>query len=180
MCHLGRTENLQVPRAYPPFDKALKSQVTGWENAKKREKNKAIEGYVLGKQVFSSILSNEEEQSIPLEEDFKVKASSSKTSKINLQWSQAMEELKRYFENQIREVEKKLGREMRVMQENHEKQVNSLLKEIQKSAEDNNVFKNRLTQMAKEVQKANEEKNALKTELAKWKRKFKSSLKKIF
>ena len=39
----------------------------------------------------------------------------------NMQWSQAMEELKKDFENQVREVEEKLGREMRAMQENHEK-----------------------------------------------------------
>ena len=35
-------------------------------------------------------------------------------------WSQAMEELKNDFENQIREVEQKLGREMREIQDNHE------------------------------------------------------------
>ena len=33
-----------------------------------------------------------------------------------MQWSQAMEELKKDFENQVREVEEKLGRGMRVMQ----------------------------------------------------------------
>ena len=49
-----------------------------------------------------------------------------------MQWSQAMEELKKDFENQVREVEEKLGREMRAMQENHEKQGNGLLKETQK------------------------------------------------
>ena len=64
LCHLGGTENLQVPRIYPPIDKGLKSQVTAWENAQKGEKNKTIEGYFLGEQVFSSILSDEEEQSI--------------------------------------------------------------------------------------------------------------------
>ena len=32
-----------------------------------------------------------------------------------------------------------------------------------KNAEENNIFKNRLTQMAKKAQKANEEKNALKS-----------------
>ena len=36
------------------------------------------------------------------------------------------------FENQVREVEEKLGREMREMQEKYEKQVNTLLKETQK------------------------------------------------
>ena len=46
-----------------------------------------------------------------------------------MNWSQAMEELKKDFENQVREVEQKLGREMRVMQENCEKQVSCLLKE---------------------------------------------------
>ena len=45
------------------------------------EKNKMIEGYFLGEQVFSSILSDEEEESIPSEEDIKVKASISKASK---------------------------------------------------------------------------------------------------
>ena len=39
-----------------------------------------------------------------------------------------MEKLKKDSENQVREVEEKLGREMGAMQENHEKQVNSLLK----------------------------------------------------
>ena len=43
-----------------------------------------------------------------------------------------MEELKNIFENQVREVEEKLGREMREMQEKHEKQVNTLLKETEK------------------------------------------------
>ena len=37
-----------------------------------------------------------------------------------MQWSQAMEELKKDFENQVREVEEKLEREMRAMEENHE------------------------------------------------------------
>ena len=69
-----------------------------------------------------------------------------------------MAQLKKDFENQVREVEEKLGREMRHMQEKHEKQVNTLLKETQKNAEENNALKNRLTQLAKEVQKANEEK----------------------
>ena len=53
-----------------------------------------------------------------------------------MQQSQAIEELKKDFENQVREVEEKLGREMRVMQENHEKQVDSLLKENRKNAEE--------------------------------------------
>ena len=73
-----------------------------------------------------------------------------------------MEELKKDFENQVRDMDEKLGREMRAMQENHEKWVNRLLKETQRNAEENNTFKNRLTQMAKEVQKANEEKNVKK------------------
>ena len=51
---------------------------------KKGEKSKTIEGYFLGEQAFSSILSDEEEQCIPSEEDLKVKTSASKTSKINM------------------------------------------------------------------------------------------------
>ena len=47
-----------------------------------------------------------------------------------MQWSQIMEDLRKDFENQVREVEEKLGREMRVMQENHEKQINRFLKEV--------------------------------------------------
>ena len=50
-------------------------------------------------------------------------------------------ELIRDFENQVREVKQKLGREMRVMQENHEKWVNCLLKGTQKNAEENNILK---------------------------------------
>ena len=46
--------------------------------------------------------------------------------------AQAMEELKKDFENQVREVEEKLGREMREMQVRHEKLVSTLLKEAQK------------------------------------------------
>ena len=119
----------------------------------KRNKNKTIEGYFLGDQVSSSILSDEEEQCLPSGKDIKVKAYAFRTSKINMQWSQATEELKKDFENQVREVEEKLGREMRVMQENHEKRVNSLLKETQKNAEENNTLKNRLTQLAKRFKK---------------------------
>ena len=99
---------------------------------KKGEKNKTIEGYFLGEQISSPILSEEEEQGLLSGKDIKVKTSVSQTSKINIQWSQAMDELKKDFENQVKEVEEKLGREMREMQENHEKQVNSLLKETQK------------------------------------------------
>ncbi|XP_072473501.1 uncharacterized protein [Notamacropus eugenii] len=95
-----------------------------------------------------------------------VKVSVSQTYKINIQWSQAMEELKKDFENQVIEVEEKLEREMREMQEKHEKQVNTLLKETQNNAEENNTLKNRLTQLAKEVQNANEEKNALKSRIS--------------
>ena len=40
-----------------------------------------------------------------------------------------MEDLKKDFENQVGDVEEKLGREIKVIQENHEKQINSLLKE---------------------------------------------------
>ena len=47
-------------------------------------------------------------------------------------WAQAMEELKKNFENQVREVEEKLRREMKDMQSNHEQQVSILLKETQK------------------------------------------------
>ena len=39
----------------------------------------------------------------------------SEASKINMQWSQAMEELKKDFENQVRVVEEKLRREMKIM-----------------------------------------------------------------
>ena len=88
---------------------------------KKGKQNKTIEGHFLGEQVFSSILSDEEKQCIPSEEDIKVKAFASKTFKKNTQWSHAMEELKKDFENQVREVEEKLGREMKEMQKNHEK-----------------------------------------------------------
>ena len=63
--------------------------------------------------------------------------------------SQAMEELKKNFENQVRAVEEKLGRELGLMQENHEKQVNSCLYESQ----ENNTFKNRLAQMVKRPKK---------------------------
>ena len=35
-----------------------------------------------------------------------------------MQWSQVKEELKKDFENQVREVEEKLEREMKVMPEN--------------------------------------------------------------
>ena len=85
------------------------------------KKNKTTEGYFLGEQISSPILLEEEEQCLPSGKDIKVKVSVSQTSKINIQWSQAMEELKKDFENQVREVEGKLGREMREMQENHEK-----------------------------------------------------------
>ncbi|XP_072487386.1 uncharacterized protein [Notamacropus eugenii] len=109
---------------------------------------------------------DEEEQCLPSGKDTEVKASVSQTSRINIPWAQAMEELKKDFENQVREVEEKLGREMREMQEKHKKQVNTLLKETQKNAEENNTLKNRLTQLAKEVQKANEEKNVLKSRIS--------------
>ena len=49
-----------------------------------------------------------------------------------------MEKIRKDCENQVREVEQKRGREMRVMQEKYEKRVNCLLKETQKSAEENN------------------------------------------
>ena len=87
---------------------------------KKGEKNKTIEGYFLGEEISPPILSDEEEQFLSSGKDTKAKASA-QTSKINIQWSQAMEELKKDFENQVREVEEKLGREMRQIQEKHEK-----------------------------------------------------------
>ena len=102
----------------------FRSQVTGWENAQKKEKNKTIEGYFLGEQVFPPFLSDEEEQCLPSGKDIEIKASVSQPT----QWAQAMEELKKDFENQVREVEEKLGREMREMKEKHEKQVNTLPK----------------------------------------------------
>ena len=74
--------------------------------SQKGEKNKTTEGYFLGEKLFSSILSDEEDLSILSEEDIKVKAFACKTSKINTQWSQAMEELKKDFENQVGEREK--------------------------------------------------------------------------
>ena len=117
-------------------------------------------------QTLESFLGDKEDQNIQSEQVNKVKEPTSKASKKNMNWSQAMEELKKNLEKQVREVEEKLGREMRRMRENHEKQVNDLLKETQKNTEkyteENNTLKNRLTQMAKELQKANEEKNALK------------------
>ena len=54
-------------------------------------------------------------------EENKVKAPPSKASKKNMNWSQVMEELKKDLENQVKEVEQNLGREMTVMQENYEK-----------------------------------------------------------
>ena len=51
---------------------------------------------------------------------------------MNTLWSQSLEELKKDFENQVRDMEEKLGREMREMQKNHEKQVHTLLKETPK------------------------------------------------
>ena len=49
---------------------------------------------------------------MPTEEDLGVKTSASKTSKVDMRWSQAMQDLKKDFENQVGEVEEKLGREM--------------------------------------------------------------------
>ena len=130
---------------------------------KRGKKNKTVEGYFLGEEVCPPFLSDEEEQCLPSGKDTEVKSSVSHTFRINIQWAQAMEELKKDFENQFREVEEKLGREMREMQEKREKQVNNLLKETQKNAEENKTFKNRLTELAKEVEKDNEEKNAFKS-----------------
>ena len=64
---------------------------------KKGNKIRTTEGYFLGEQVFSSILSDEEEQCLPSGKDIKVKASISQTYKINIQWSQDIEELKKGF-----------------------------------------------------------------------------------
>ena len=88
---------------------------------KRKKKNKTIEGYFLGEQISPPFLSDEKEQCLPSGKDIEVKTSVSQTSKINIQWFQAMEEFRKDFGNQIREVEEKLGREMREMQENHEK-----------------------------------------------------------
>uniref|UniRef100_A0A4X2LHV5 L1 transposable element RRM domain-containing protein n=1 Tax=Vombatus ursinus TaxID=29139 RepID=A0A4X2LHV5_VOMUR len=112
-------------------------------------------------QTILSYCGDKEDQNIQPEEDNKAKAPTSKDSKKNMNQSQALGELKRDFEKQVREVEEKL----RVTQENQEKQVNSLLKETQKNTEENNTLKNSLTQTAKEVQKANEEKNVLKSKI---------------
>ena len=79
------------------MERKLRSQVTGWENAHKREKNKTIPGSFLGEQISPPIHSDEEEQWLPSGKDIKVKASVSQTSKINIQWSQAMEELIKRF-----------------------------------------------------------------------------------
>ena len=62
---------------------------------KKGQKNKTTESYFLGEQISSPILSEEEEQCLPSGKDIKVKAFVSQTSKINIQWSQAMEEFKK-------------------------------------------------------------------------------------
>ena len=113
-------------------------------------------------QTLESFFGDKEDQNIQPEEVNKVKEPTTKASKKNMNWSQAMEELKKDLERQVTEGEEKLGREMRRTRENHEKQVNDLLKETQKNTEENNTLKNRLTQMAKELQKVNEEKNALK------------------
>ena len=60
---------------------------------KKGEKNKTTEGYFLGEEISSPILTDEKEQCLPPGKDIKVKASVFQTSKINIQWAQAMEEL---------------------------------------------------------------------------------------
>ena len=83
---------------------------------RKGGKNKTI-GYFLGEQVFPPFLSDEEEKCLPSGKDTEVKASVFQPT----QWAQAMEELKKDFENQVREVEEKLGRAMRDMQKKHEK-----------------------------------------------------------
>ena len=54
---------------------------------------------------------------------------------------------------------------MREMQETHEKRVSNLIKETPQKIEDNNTFKNRLTQLEKEAQKVNE-KSALKSRVS--------------
>ena len=92
---------------------------------RKGKKTKTIEGHFLGEQVSPPFLSDEEEQCSPSGKDTEVKASVSQPTP----WAQAMEELKKDFENQVREVKEKLGREMSDMQAKHEKQVNTLLKE---------------------------------------------------
>ena len=80
---------------------------------RKGKKNKTIEGYFLGEQTIPPLLLDEEEQCLPSGKDTEVKASVSQTSRINIPWALAMEELKKNFETQVREVEEKLGREMR-------------------------------------------------------------------
>ena len=110
------------------MERILRVKSLAGKMPRKGEKNKTIEGYFLGEQIFPPFLSDEEVQCLPSEKDTEVKASVSHTSKINIPWAQAMDELKRDFENQVREVEEKLGREMREMKEKHEKQVSTLLK----------------------------------------------------
>ena len=86
-------------------ERKLRSQVTGWENAQKREKkNKTIEGYFLGEQVSPPILSDEEEQGILSEE---VKAPASSASKGNVNWAQAIEELEKQLSSLLKENQKK-------------------------------------------------------------------------
>ncbi|XP_072453534.1 uncharacterized protein [Notamacropus eugenii] len=129
---------------------------------RKGKRNKTIEGYFLGEKTLPPFLSDEEEQCLPSGKDTEIKDSVSQPT----QWAQAMEELKKNFENQVREAEEKLGREMRGMKEKHEKQISSLLKNNQKNDEEINTLKTSLTQLAKEVQKANEEKNAFKNRIS--------------
>ena len=65
-------------------------------------------------QTIESYFGDKEDQSMQTKGN-KVKAPPSKISKKNMNWSQAMEELKRNFENQVRGVEQTLEREIRLM-----------------------------------------------------------------
>uniref|UniRef100_A0A5F8HH22 L1 transposable element RRM domain-containing protein n=1 Tax=Monodelphis domestica TaxID=13616 RepID=A0A5F8HH22_MONDO len=90
---------------------------------------------------------------------------SKKSKNLSQTQKEFLEELKKDFKNQIREVEEKLGREMRVMQENLEKRFDSLVKEVQKNTEENNTLKSRIGYLVKEAQKSTEEKNFFKSRI---------------
>ncbi|XP_074058436.1 uncharacterized protein LOC141499684 [Macrotis lagotis] len=124
--------------------------------SKQRNKRKTIEKYFANEPKKDKNTQSEDEEA---------QAPASKDSKKNRNWAQAMTELKKDFETQMRELEEKLGKERREMQEKHENEVSSLVKEIQKIAEENSMLKTSLGQMDKTVQKVIEEKNALKSKI---------------
>ena len=88
----------------------LRAQVTGWENAQKREKiTKTIEGYFLGEQVSPPLLSDEEERCLPSGEDTEVSASTSQPTQWDQFWEKVIKSPNN-FQNHVREVEEKLRR----------------------------------------------------------------------